>query len=128
MRLLLDTCTFLWAANEPSRLSSTAFRLIEHPENELFVSSVSAFEIAVKAKAGRLPLAADPETEVPRLRSELGAFALPLSEEAALYSYNLPMLHRDPFDRLLVSQAIVEGLVLLTPDRHIRDYGVRVFW
>ena len=128
MKLLLDTCSFLWAVNEPSRLSRNAFGLIEDPDNELFVSSVSAFEIAVKAKDRRFPLAVNPEIEVPRLRAELGAATLLLTEEAALYAFNLPLLHRDPFDRLLISQAIVEGLVLVTPDRHIHNYAVRVFW
>jgi PIN domain nuclease of toxin-antitoxin system len=128
VKLLLDTCSFLWAVNEPSRLSRIAFRLIEDPENELFVSSVSAFEIAVKATDGRFPLAANPEIEVPRFRAELGATSLLLTEEAALYSFNLPLLHRDPFDRLLISQAIVGGLALVTPNRHIRNYAVRVFW
>ena len=128
MKLLLDTCSFLWAVNEPSRLSRNAFGLIEDPDNELFVSSVSAFEIAVKAKDRRFPLAVNLEIEVPRLRAELGAATLLLTEEAALYAFNLPLLHRDPFDRLLISQAIVEGLVLVTPDRNIHNYAVRVFW
>lgn len=128
MKLLLDTCCFLWAVNEPSRLSRNAFGLIEDPENELFVSSVSAFEIAIKAKYGRFPSSANPEIEMPRFRVELGATSLQLTEEAALYSFNLPLLHRDPFDRLLISQAIVGGLALITPDRQIHNYGVRVFW
>ena len=128
MKLLLDTCSFLWAVNEPSRLSRNAFGLIEDPDNELFVSSVSAFEIAVKGKDWRFPLAVNLEIEVSRLRAELGAATLLLTEEAALYAFNLPLLHRDPFDRLLISQAIVEGLVLVTPDRHIHNYAVRVFW
>jgi PIN domain nuclease of toxin-antitoxin system len=128
VKLLLDTCSFLWAVNEPSRLSRNAFGLIEDPDNELFVSSVSAFEIAVKGKDRRFPLAVNPEIEVPRLRAELGAATLLLTEEAALYAFNLPPLHRDPFDRLLISQAIVEGLVLVTPDRNIHNYAVRVFW
>lgn len=115
------------SSNQSARLSRNAFGLIEDPKNELFVSSVSAFEFAAKAKDRRFPLAANPAIELPRLLAELGAASLLLTEEAALYAFNLPLLHRDPFERLMISRAIVEGLVQVTPARHIHNDAVRVF-
>jgi len=128
LRLLLDTCTFLWAATKPEDLSHLALTLLSDPEHELFLSAASSFENATKARLGRLQLPGAPEITVPRLRSRLGATALAISEEAALYSFNLPGLHKDPFDRILVSQAVVEGMPLVTPDPLIRQYNVRVLW
>jgi PIN domain nuclease of toxin-antitoxin system len=77
---------------------------------------------------GRLPLAAKPETHVPRIREIAGIQSLPVDEESALYAARLPKLHADPFDRVLVAQAIVHGMVILTPDDAIAQYGVRVLW
>jgi PIN domain nuclease of toxin-antitoxin system len=128
LRLLLDTCTFLWAATKPESLSHLAVSLLSDPEHELYLSAASCFEIATKARLGRLPLPEAPEIAIPRLRSRLGARSLGISEEAALYSFNLPSLHKDPFDRLLVSQAVVEGMPLVTPDPLIRQYNARVLW
>ena len=128
MKLLLDTCTFLWATTKPEGLSHLAFTLLSDPEHELYLSAASSLEIATKARLGRLPLPGAPEITGPRLRSRLGAMALAISEEAALYSFNLPSLHKDPFDRTLVSQAVVEGMPLVTPDPLIRQYNVRVLW
>ena len=128
LKLLLDTCTFLWAVSKPEDLSDLARKLLRDPENELYLSAASSFEIATKARLGRLPLPDAPEISVPRIRSRLGAIALGISEEAALYSFNLPSLHKDPFDRILVSQAVVEGMAVVTPDPLIRQYNVRVLW
>ena len=98
------------------------------PENEAFLSAASAWEIAVKNRLGRLPLPSKPAIFVPAQRVAHGIEGLALDEEAALHVAKLPEIHRDPFDRMLVAQAIVGGLVLLTPDDHIRDYPVRTLW
>jgi PIN domain nuclease of toxin-antitoxin system len=94
----------------------------------VFLSPVSGWEIAVKHALGRLQLPAPPHTYVPRLRDQHGIFPLPLEEEAALHVGKLPDLHRDPFDRMLVCQAIVHGLVVLSPDEEITQYAVRSLW
>lgn len=110
------------------KLSEQAKDIFENPQNDLYLSSVSTWEIAVKHALGRLPLPESPVRYIPRLRQHHGIDALPLEEEATLYLNRLPHLHGDPFDRMLVCQAIVEGLVLLTPDTAIIQYPVKTFW
>lgn len=128
MRLLLDTCTFLWIVGGTSDLSPAARQAFADPANEAFLSAASAWEIAVKHRLGRLPLPMPAETFVPAQRAAHGLEPLPVDEEAALHVGKLPDLHRDPFDRILVAQAMVGGLVLLTPDERIREYPVRTLW
>ena len=128
MRLLLDTCTFLWMATGDAALSVAARAAITDPGNEVWLSTVSAAEIAVKHRLGRLRLSEPPERLVPRVREAHGVAALALGEAAALGLGRLPELHRDPFDRLLIAQALAEGLVVVTPDEAIRGYPVRTLW
>ena len=128
MRILLDTCTFLWVALDEPRLSATAKDAFRDPENDLFLSSVSVWEISVKHALGRLPLPEPPDRFIPTLRRDHGIEPLLLDEESALHLVRLPGLHRDPFDRMLVCQALVGGMVMLTPDRLITQYPVRSIW
>ena len=127
MRLLLDTCTFLWLAGGRS-LSTTAAAAVRNPSNEVFLSAVSTWEIASKYRAGRLPLPESPEKLVPIERDLRGVLALAFDEDAALQVIRLPQLHRDPFDRMLISQSIASGLAIVTPDPLIAQYPVRVIW
>lgn len=124
MKVLLDTCAFLWIVTGDARLSDRARDVFRDPENEAFLSAVSTWEITVKHGLGRLPLPESPETYVPALRKKHEIAPLPLSEEATQYLGRLPALHRDPVDRMLVCQSIVEGLLLLTPDESITRYPV----
>jgi PIN domain nuclease of toxin-antitoxin system len=128
MRLLLDTCTFLWFIAGASEISADAKRLVVDPGNEVFVSVVSAWEIAVKWMGGRLELAEPPGRLVPVQRRAHGIQSLALDEEAVLHVARLPPLHRDPFDRMLVSQALVHGLTIVTPDELIAQYPARSVW
>jgi PIN domain nuclease of toxin-antitoxin system len=128
VRLLLDTCTFLWIVAGASDLSSRARELFVEPDNEVYLSVVSAWEIALKHAAGRLPLPESPERFVPGERRRHGIDTLGLDEETALHLGRLPSLHRDPFDRMLVCQAIVHGLVILGPDPLITQYPIRAAW
>lgn len=128
MNLLLDTCTFLWIALGSRDLSETARDLYRDPGNRVFLSPVSGWEIALKHGLERLPLPQPPDVWVPRMRESHSIESLPLDEEAVLQLARLPDLHRDPFDRMLVCQAIAGGLVVLTPDREIAQYPVRSRW
>ncbi len=128
MRLLLDTYTFLWIADGSSLLSAGACETFRDPGNEVFLSFASAWEIAVKYRLGLLPVPARPETFVPAQRAAHGIESLSIDEEAVLHLSRLPDLHRDPFDRILVAQAVVGGLVLLTPDEAIQKYPPRTLW
>ena len=129
MNFLLDTCTFLWIVLDPSQLSSRAASLAQDPTNRLFLSAVSAWEIAVAHGLGRVSLQVSPQQLVPSQRALHGIDLLPLTEGEALRVVTLPLIHKDPFDRMLICQALVNDLVLLTPDALIRQYpGVQVEW
>lgn len=128
MRLLLDTCTFLWILTDAPELSDRARELFEDPGNDVLLSSVSCWEISLKFLLGRLPLPLPPERYVPHQRDKHGIEALPLEEEPSLYLSRLPKIHNDPFDRMLICQSIVHGLSILTPDPHIRRYPVHTIW
>jgi PIN domain nuclease of toxin-antitoxin system len=128
VRLLLDTCTFLWFIEDAPQLSERARELIVDPGNEAFLSTVSIWEIAIKHALGRLPFPEPVGTFIPEMRREHGIEALPLDEESALRASTLPALHRDPFDRMLVCQAITTGSTIVTPDERITRYPVRSVW
>src|SRR5579871_2173391 len=128
MKLLLDTVTFLDAVLRPEDLSPRARDLLLDPENERYFSIASSWEIAIKYSLGKLTLPADPVQFIPEHRSKLAAEVLPIDEESVLHMTRLPLLHRDPFDRILISQALVHAMVLLTPDVRIAKYPVRIAW
>jgi PIN domain nuclease of toxin-antitoxin system len=128
LKLLLDTCTFIWLATGDPALSVAAQVVFEDEENDAFLSAVSAWEIAVKNLLGGLRLSEPPERFVPKYRSVHKIESLSLNEEMALQVRTLPRVHRDPFDRMLVCQAIAEGMTILTPDEMIRKYPVKTFW
>jgi PIN domain nuclease of toxin-antitoxin system len=128
VRLLLDTSTFLWIVLGAPELSDRASDAFADPGNEVYLSAVSAWEIAIKSSIGRLPLPDRPDRFIPVQRHAHGIVSLPLDEESAFQLPRLPPVHSDPFDRMLVCQAIVHGLVLVTPDEQIARYPVRVLW
>ena len=128
MRLLLDTCTFLWITAGARELSSRARAAFQAPGNEVFLSAVSAWEIALKHGLGRLSLPEPPDRFVPTQRESHGIAPLFLDEESVLHVQRLYALHRDPFDRILVCQAIVHGLTILSPDPLIAQYPARTLW
>jgi PIN domain nuclease of toxin-antitoxin system len=128
VKVLLDTCTFLWVLSGDSQLSPRAAELFRNPDSEVFLSAASAWEITVKHASGKLQLPSLPERFVPDMRHEFDIASLAIDEESALHASRLPPLHRDPFDRLLVSQAIVHGMTILTPDAIIARYPARTTW
>ena len=128
MRLLLDTVTLLWITLDDPRLSLAVRSAFGDPGNEIFLSVVSTWEIAVKYALGKLALPEPPATFIPSRRARYGIRQLPLEEESALWVVRLPRLHADPFDRMLVCQAIVNGMAILTPDPLIQQYAVRTVW
>ena len=128
MKILLDTCTFLWIVGGAPDLSAEARRAFTNSGNEVYLSAVSAWEISVKHALGRLPLPQPPSRFVPFERARHRIEALPLEEPAALAIERLPDRHRDPFDRMLVCQAIAHGMTILTPDPLIAQYPVPTAW
>ena len=125
MRLLLDTCTFLWAVDDQTRLSGTARSLVVDPGNEVFLSAVSAWEITLKQSTGRLKLSEPALQFVPKYRAAHRFLELPLDEPSALQLGQLPAEHKDPFDRMLICQAIAHGLAIVKPDPQITRYPIR---
>lgn len=128
MRLLLDTCACLWLFTNDSRLSPSARQQFQDPANEILMSPVSTWEIIVKHQLGKLPLPHAPLLYIPRLREQHGIGVLPLDEQSVLSLDRLPALHKDPFDRMLICQAIAHGMIILTPDPLITQYPVRTAW
>src|SRR5882672_10522845 len=121
MRLLLDTHLLLWAAGMPDRLSAAARRLLRDPENDLMFSAASLWEVAIKRGLGRRDFAVDAR-ELRQGLLENGYGELAVAGPHAVAIDSLPSLHRDPFDRLLVAQAIIEGITLLTADEQVAQY------
>ena len=128
MKYLLDTCTFLWVAAGSPELSPRAREVFLDPRNERFVSIVSVWEILLKHSAGKLPLPDAPEKFVRKARDRSGIGTLDLTEEAIFALRRLPAIHTDPFDRMLVCQAQVERMTILTRDPEIRRYPVATEW
>ncbi len=128
MHILLDTCAFLWIISDSPKLTKTARNLFQQPENEVFLSSVSFWEISVKYQLGKLKLPESPRHYIPKQRMNHGIETLAISEADISHLLTLPNVHKDPFDRMLVCQAIEGNMTLLIPDPLIQDYPVKTIW
>ena len=127
-RVLLDTHAVLWALSEPERLGIRLRRLFRNNSFVPLVSTVSLWEILAKAKAGKLNFTADPESSLRQHLDDLRPSILPLLLDHVYAAHRLPGLHKDPWDRLLIGQALAEGAVFATKDEAIRQYQVPVIW
>ena len=126
MRILLDTQAWLWMTLAPERLSPHARSLVETSNHELFLSAASAWEIAIKHAIGKLRLPETPVKYVPSRTERLGVHSLPIDQGHALHVSTLPPHHADPFDRLLIAQAQIEDLLILTADSILGAYDVKI--
>ncbi|WP_243027599.1 type II toxin-antitoxin system VapC family toxin [Thermus albus] len=128
LRLLLDTHTLLYALIEPKRLSPLARSLLEDSQNTRLVSMASLWEIAIKSRLGRFPQGEAVLSAYPGWLEPLKARELPIQGPHALLAPTLPGDHRDPFDRMLVAQSLLERVVLLSHDEALRGLGASVLW
>ncbi|MEI8293874.1 MAG: type II toxin-antitoxin system VapC family toxin [bacterium] len=128
MKLLLDTCVFLWSVDETENLSATARKAVQDSANEIVFHQISVLEIQIKHSLGKLPLQVPPSQFIANAESSLGTIRHNLDDPAMSLLGNLPWIHRDPFDRVLISHAVYHGLTLVTPDPNIHRYPVRVLW
>ena len=128
MSLLLDTCVFLWLTLTPEKLSQKATAVISDPMNKVFLSTVSAWEIAIKYGKGQLLLDDPPRIFVPKKCTEQNIEILPLDLPSALRTNDLPSIHYDPFDRILICQALTSDFTLVTSDSAIQKYAVKTIW
>jgi len=128
MKLLLDTCALIWFFEGSSRIGEALKERLVEPAHDLRMSHVSVLEIVIKHQLGKFPLTGAPSKLLPVLARKHRLDTLPLSLEAIFEVESLPLLHRDPFDRLLIAQARSENYTLVTPDPLIQQYQVSVLW
>ena len=128
MKILLDTHTFLWWITDDQKLSGRAREIISDGSNELFLSAATGWEMAIKAQIGRLKLPGEPIRFILEQMRINAIQSLPIQMNHALHVSTLPQHHRDPFDRLLIAQAQLEGLPVLSSDHQLANYQVEVIW
>lgn len=127
MKYLLDTHTFLWAITDSPELPDKVIEILENPENQLFLSIASLWEIAIKLNIGKLRLTFSFD-EIPEKLVEADVRVVNINFEHLSIVEKLPLLHRDPFDRLIVAQAVFENYILLTKDSALQSYSAQTFW
>ena len=126
MRYLLDTVAFLWSVDAQDKLNTRTRETLEDPEAELFLSPVVSWEIAIKVTRGRLTLARSVNETLDLAFGKFGMKAQPITHTHTLALTELPPIHNDPFDRMLIAQASFESLTLVTADPQLADYGVPI--
>ena len=126
MRILLDTHVFLWWTIDDPQLRAEWRLALESPENAVFLSSASVWEIVIKQGLGRIRLPDDPAEWLRTYLTRYGLLPLAIEHDHALAVRNLPPKHKDPFDRILIAQAVCEGMTLASADQAVRQYDVRV--
>ncbi len=122
MKLLLDTHIFLWLINDDKRLSEQYRQAIQNPNNEKFLSVVSIWECVIKHQIGKLDFPSSPETYLPKERRKHLIKTLTVDENSIVQLVKLPLLHKDPFDRLIMAQALQHDLIIMTEDKLILAY------
>ena len=128
MKYLLDTHAFIWFITEHRRLSQKAGNIIKDHNNEIFFSAASAWEIFIKSRLGRLIIEGDPKLFIVNQLAENRFRSLPIQISHSVYTLHLPEIHKDPFDRMLISQSNVEGMTLISADQIIKKYDISVIW
>ncbi len=128
MRYLLDTHTFIWMAARPDKLSNKIIELVSQPENELLLSAASGWETALLWKLNRIELPEKPNVFIPQIIQSLSLTPLSICFNTAITAASLPLLHRDPFDRLLVAIAMHEQVAILSKDHMMEQYEIQVIW
>ena len=128
MKYLLDTHAFLWFVLDDKRISTTAKSIIKDSKNEIFFSAASAWEIAIKMKLNRLRIKGNLEPFIIEQLSTNNIVPLTITIYHSLYIEQLPQIHKDPFDRIIIAQSIVENLQLISTDKNIRKYNIKVVW
>ena len=128
MPYLLDTHTFLWMAGDLSSLSANVLEILEEKSHRLFLSAASGWEIAILQQLKRLELPDAPQRFIPEAMQKLNVMPIPIGFTTAISAATLPFIHRDPFDRLIIAEALKEKMMVLTKDDLFAEYGVQVLW
>ncbi len=128
MRYLLDTHVFLWMAADPDRLSQEVRNAVSRKSNRLYLSSASGWEIALLRNLGRIELPDVPHRFVPEAMQHLSVIPIPIGFTTAIAAASLPLIHRDPFDRIIIAEAEKEKMTVMTKDSRFSEYGVPLLW
>ena len=128
MSYLLDTHTFLWMAGDPLSLSEKVREIVEEKNNRLYLSAASAWEIAMLQQLKRLELPDVPRRFIAEALQQLNVLPISIGFTTAISAATLPFIHRDPFDRLIIAEALKEKMTVLTRDNLFESYGVKVLW
>lgn len=128
MKILLDTCTFIWLITDSEKLSEKAKNIFMNTDNVILLSAVSSWEIAIKYALKKVKILKNPAQFIPEQMEKNRIEALPIQHSHCLKVANLLHHHRDPFDRLLIAQADIEHLFILTPDQQFKPYKVKTIW
>ena len=128
MKYLLDTMVWLWSVGPVEKIGAAGRQVFEDGTSEIYLSAVSSWEIAIKARLGKYKLPETPGRYVSKKLDQQGIRPLPVTLDHSLKVFSLPLYHHDPFDHLLIAQAILERMVILTSDRFFEKYPVEVLW
>jgi PIN domain nuclease of toxin-antitoxin system len=128
VKYLLDTMVWLWSVGPSKTIGTAGLEILASREEEIYLSAASAWEIAIKTRLGKFQLPEPPGRYVPKRLIDQGIRSLPINQDHSLKVYNLPLHHSDPFDRIIIAQAIVEDMVVLTSDRVFEKYPIDVVW
>jgi PIN domain nuclease of toxin-antitoxin system len=126
VKYLLDTGIWIWSISATERINETAQEILRNGSEEIYLSAVTSWEVSIKMQLGKLRLPDFPAQCVPAFAAKQGLRLLSVTHDHAFKVFDLPLHHRDPFDRLIISQAIVEDLVVLTADRIFAEYPVKI--
>jgi len=128
MKYLLDTVIWLWSLKSPELIGDEGRQVLESGGEEIYLSAVTPWEISIKMRLGRLDFPGPPAQYVPRFMARQGLKGLSVTHSHAAKVYDLPAHHADPFDRMLIAQALIEDMVILTSDRVFRKYSAPLLW
>jgi PIN domain nuclease of toxin-antitoxin system len=128
VKYLLDTAVWLWSTNEVNRIGDAGRDIIADGRQEIYLSAATAWELSIKMRLGKLQFPAPPSTSVPAFMAKQGLRPLTITHAHAVKVYDLPLHHSDPFDRLIIAQALVEEMTILTSDRMFKKYSVDLVW
>jgi PIN domain nuclease of toxin-antitoxin system len=128
MKYLLDTMVWLWSVGPTDKIGSAGLEILTNGEEEIYLSAASSWEIAIKTRLGKYELGEPPGRYVPKRLAEQGIQSLSVTQNHSVKVYDLPLYHQDPFDRLIIAQAIAEKMTVLTADRAFGKYPVSVVW
>ncbi len=128
MRYLLDTHVFLWMVAAPDRLSQKIREIVSRKNNSLYLSAASGWEIALLRNLGRIELPDEPQRFIPEAMQQFSVMPIPIGFSTAIAAATLPLIHRDPFDRIIIAEAEKEKIIVMTKDKKFAEYGVQSLW